>query len=309
MQRNVVVIQQTTEMHELLASMKFKIMEARNCIDGIRKIIRYSPDLVIGEINIPNLNGLSMARILSILQINVPLILTSYMEKYREPASAFSNVAGFLMNPTNFTDKQRLVFGKEFQSIWEKLDDWGIGTSEYQYRFRQHEWANLLGLSSRKKLLLVEDDAVFKTLTLRKLDYANNYKLFSAQDGLEGVFKALLLEPDLILTDIMMPKLDGMAMSQIFYILNKPFPIVFLTAKDDKESKAKAQKTMGALGYMNKRILKDGDLFLQSVEKYIKKAELIKPLSTKMYQKGDSELLTKNGGTEGILMEKTQEVS
>ena len=32
------------------------------------------------------------------------------------------------------------------------------------------------------------------------------------------VFKALLIEPDLILTDIMMPKLDGMAMSQIFYI-------------------------------------------------------------------------------------------
>jgi len=292
--RNVVVIQQTTEMHELLASMKFKVMEAKNCIDGIRKIIRYSPDLVIGEIDMPNLNGLSMARILHVLQIKVPIILTSFLEKYREPALVYSNVAGFLINPTHLTDEQRLVFNAEFNSITEKLEDWDLDISKYKYSFRQHEWANLLGLSNRKKLLLVEDDVAFKTLTLRKLDNVGNYDLFSAQDGLEGVFKALLVEPDLILTDIMMPKLDGMAMSQIFYILNKPFPIVFLTAKDDKESKVKAQKTMGALGYMNKRILKDRDLFLQSIDKYIKKAETIKPSRTKLYQEGDSEALIIN---------------
>ncbi|MCP4751572.1 MAG: response regulator [Proteobacteria bacterium] len=293
--KNVIVIQQTAEMLEVLYALKYKTMEAKDCIEGIRQTIRYSPDLVVVEIDTPSLNGLSMAKILKILQIKVPIVLTSFVEKHRKPAEAMDNVIGFLINPTAHSEKDKLTIRAEFESIKGELSQLDITKPEHIYSFRQHEWANLIGISGRKKVLIVEDDVSFKLLTLKKIDGADKYDLFSAQDGLEGVFKALLVEPDLILTDIMMPILDGMAMSQIFFILNKPFPIVFFTAKDDEESKRKAEKAIGVLGYMHKSAIKDTALFLEKIERYLTEAESLKLSREKIYQKGETEPLKKMG--------------
>lgn len=62
-----------------------------------------------------------------------------------------------------------------------------------------------------KKILIIDDDHAFqKTLTeaLRAL----SYEVESAYDGEEGLIKAQTLLPDLVLLDIKMPKLDGLAM-------------------------------------------------------------------------------------------------
>ncbi len=123
---------------------------------------------------------------------------------------------------------------------------------------------------------MVEDDESFIKLTLKRLDSFNKFDLFSASGGLEGVFKALLVEPDLVLTDINMPNLDGMAMSQLFFILDKPYPIAFLTALDEEEIEQKAKKAHGAVGLLKKDIMQDRDVLLEEIEIHLARAAALK---------------------------------
>ncbi len=289
--KNIIVIKQTKEMLDMLSSMDYKVMLAKDCMDGVRKTIRYIPDLILSDIDVPNLSGLSMARILGLLQINVPVILTSFVEKFEKQAEALDNVVGFIHNATTQSDTDKAKLRKDFETSLIKKNELRLPEPRYAYQFRQHEWANLLGISKRKKILAIEDNPSFRTLVMKRLDSSDQYDLYSAEEGLEGLCKALLIEPDLILTDIRMPTLDGMAMSQIFYILNKPFPIVFLTSIDDESSRSKATKVAGVLGYMHKKVLKTGADFLNEIEAYLNQAEEMKQSREEIYQIGESEVL------------------
>lgn len=82
-----------------------------------------------------------------------------------------------------------------------------------------------------KKILLVDDDkAVVETVKF--LLTADGYNVVTAQDGEEGLEKAKSENPDLILLDIIMPKVNGyqMAISLNNDPKLKKIPIVLLTA-------------------------------------------------------------------------------
>ncbi len=86
---------------------------------------------------------------------------------------------------------------------------------------------------SKKKILLIDDNHNIVTLISNRLEI-NNYEVVTAYDGEEGLRKALKETPDLIITDIIMPNMDGYsfikhvrANQSINHI-----PIVALTSKD-----------------------------------------------------------------------------
>jgi len=83
-------------------------------------------------------------------------------------------------------------------------------------------------------LLYVEDDV--ETLELIKLMLKDKVKtLYTAKDGLEGLRKFKQKNPDIILSDIMMPKMNGIEFSKEIKLLNPKVPIVFLTAFNENE--------------------------------------------------------------------------
>jgi DNA-binding response OmpR family regulator len=59
------------------------------------------------------------------------------------------------------------------------------------------------------KCILIVDDEVDIADTLASYLEMNGYKTFIACDGLDGLHKALERGPDLIITDLMMPRMDG----------------------------------------------------------------------------------------------------
>ena len=63
-----------------------------------------------------------------------------------------------------------------------------------------------------KKVLVVEDDKVLLNLVRDELA-AEGFEVLGAVNGKEGLDLALKIHPDLILVDIMMPVMDGMAMT------------------------------------------------------------------------------------------------
>ena len=61
-----------------------------------------------------------------------------------------------------------------------------------------------------KKVLIVDDDIIFlKTMTAKLTEF--NYEVISAVDGEEGLARATIEKPDLILLDIKMPRMDGIS--------------------------------------------------------------------------------------------------
>ena len=63
------------------------------------------------------------------------------------------------------------------------------------------------------------------------------YRVLSAADGEQGLERAISEKPDLILLDIMMPKLDGYAVCVELRRLSNPVPILMLTAKGQLEDR------------------------------------------------------------------------
>src|SRR5712692_2311206 len=63
---------------------------------------------------------------------------------------------------------------------------------------------------SMERILIVEDELPMRT-ALQDVLAAEGYRVLTAADGESGLHRALEEEPDLILLDIMMPKLDGYA--------------------------------------------------------------------------------------------------
>lgn len=66
---------------------------------------------------------------------------------------------------------------------------------------------------------------------------AEGYRVLTAADGQSGLARALEEKPDLILLDIMMPRLDGYAVCAELRRLSRPVPILMLTAKGQVEDR------------------------------------------------------------------------
>ncbi|AFY37537.1 response regulator receiver modulated diguanylate cyclase/phosphodiesterase [[Leptolyngbya] sp. PCC 7376] len=102
------------------------------------------------------------------------------------------------------------------------------------------------------KILVVEDDAKIRKNMARLLKL-EDHDVLVAENGLEGLDKALSERPDLILCDILMPELDGHEMLQRLKekAPNYFAPFIFVTAKGSKED-IRQGMTLGADDYLTK---------------------------------------------------------
>lgn len=103
------------------------------------------------------------------------------------------------------------------------------------------------------KKILVVDDEVVMTDTLQELFQSRGYDVMIANDGEEALVKVRAGSPDLIVLDIVMPKLDGMKVAQTLRSDKsyKDIPIIMLTARVDIED-TKEGLGLGAAAYVAK---------------------------------------------------------
>ncbi len=125
-----------------------------------------------------------------------------------------------------------------------------------------------------KKILLIEDNEDVRNNTAEILELSN-YEVIVAEDGKEGVEKALAHQPDLIICDIMMPVLDGYGVLHAVHKNDslKNIPFIFLTAKTERADFRKGME-LGADDYITKPFT--GTELLNAVDSRIKKIDLLK---------------------------------
>jgi len=91
------------------------------------------------------------------------------------------------------------------------------------------------------RVLLVEDDPVALDLTAQALEERVE-RVYQASNGEEGWTLFRMLRPDLVISDIRMPGMDGMMFAQKIKALNPSQPIFFLSAFNDRETLMKAME-------------------------------------------------------------------
>src|SRR5262245_60418669 len=100
------------------------------------------------------------------------------------------------------------------------------------------------------KILIVEDEPNM-VAGLRDNFEFEGYEVLSAYDGSEGLEKALATSPDLVLLDVMMPKMSGLDVCKQLKAKRPSIPIIMLTARGQEIDKVVGLE-LGADDYVTK---------------------------------------------------------
>lgn len=110
----------------------------------------------------------------------------------------------------------------------------------------------MAGPNGKRRIRIIDDEpGILKVLT-RRLELAG-YEVFTAADGQEGLSKARAGAPDLILLDLMLPKLSGFDVCATLKQNDRyrGIPIIILTAKGQSQDKQVCREA-GADAYLSK---------------------------------------------------------
>lgn len=114
-----------------------------------------------------------------------------------------------------------------------------------------------MGTALKKRILIAEDEPAIAEMLARALQ--REFDVVHAKDGAEALARASKEPPDLLLTDVMMPTMDGFHLAQRVRLLPglQRLPIVFLTAHDSPTAKIKGIQ-LGARHFITKPfVIKD----------------------------------------------------
>jgi len=105
--------------------------------------------------------------------------------------------------------------------------------------------------NAKPTILIVEDDTELCAFIKSILE--NDYVVYESEDGVDGLEKAIKFSPDFVVSDIMMPRMDGVELLQSLKgnINTSHIPVILLTAKTTIESKLEGL-AYGADDYITK---------------------------------------------------------
>jgi DNA-binding response OmpR family regulator len=117
---------------------------------------------------------------------------------------------------------------------------------------------------ANSKILIVEDEKEFSRILKENLQ-ANGFDVVVALNGQEGLEMIEKEKPDLVLLDIMMPKMNGIEMAKRLVEKSERIPIIFLTNMKDEINISKAIEAVPNTEYIIK-----SDISINSIIERIK---------------------------------------
>jgi two-component system, cell cycle response regulator len=223
----------------LLQLSGYKVLEADNAETAIQMTSSHQPDLILMDIQLPGMDGLEATRIIKSRKEseNIPVIaLTSYAMPDDEKKAREALCSGYITKPI---DTRKFV-----ETIQKFLQPFPV----------MNETETPQDSNSKPRILIVDDDPLNIKLLKAKLP-AGQFETLSALNGKQAIQKVLHDTPDLILLDIMMPEMDGFAVSRWIKENSdtKEIPIILITALEGMDDKIRGLEA-GADEFLNKPV-------------------------------------------------------
>ena len=227
-------------LQESLSQKEFAVIGVRNGYDGLQIAREQQPDAILLDVLMPEVDGWQVLNDLKMdaKTTDIPVILLTIVDK---KALGFKlGAAAYLLKPLDpaaVLDALRRVIG------------------EKNYR--------------RKHVLVVDDDPLV-TEMLRQTLPDSEFTLVSAEDGEAGLRILETQRPDVILLDLMMPKLDGFGVIERLRADAelRNIPIIVISAKDLTEEESKTLKE--SVAFVMKKQGFDGDLLKEEINSALK---------------------------------------
>jgi two-component system chemotaxis sensor kinase CheA len=127
--------------------------------------------------------------------------------------------------------------------------------------------ASTRAVKTKKKILLVEDSPIVREMEKTILE-SYNYEVIEAANGKIAVELLQKIKPDLLITDIEMPEMNGLELTQYVRMYKKhQFPVIIVSTKGTAEDKA-AGLEVGADAYLCKGEF-DSHMFIDNIRKWL----------------------------------------
>lgn len=230
----------------------YEILTAKNGLDAM-KALQENPDIkaIVTDIAMPVMTGLELVEEVRKHGPNpdIPiLVLSAHHTKENILKAKDLGINEFLIKPFSLKDlvtRVNRMLGKEVPPEEPpRLEPKNAKPEEV----RKAEPSK----GTAKKILAIDDSKIILKLIESTLRPAG-FEVITAENGKQGFLKATAEKPDLILTDIMMPEMDGLTLCH--EIRNNPqtqnIPILVVSAKGQKKDVLEAIKR-GANGYIVK---------------------------------------------------------
>lgn len=152
-----------------------------------------------------------------------------------------------------------------FEQSWDKI------VESARTNFPSGTQEKMDTLPTKHRILVVEDQAAIVDMVRMRLE-ANNYEVITAADGAEGLDKARKENPNLIILDVMLPKMDGYKVCKLLKAdprYNK-IPIIISTGRTQQELR-KLGKEVGADAYISKPF--EAQMLLSKIKLLLEKNE------------------------------------
>jgi signal transduction histidine kinase len=127
------------------------------------------------------------------------------------------------------------------------------------------------GETARERVLVVDDSLVYQDLIVNHILTPNGYEALVAHDGQEGLAVALQKAPDLIITDLRMPGLDGIGIVQALREAERDIPVILMTLHGSEELVVQAFR-LGVRDYVSKPF--DVDEMLAAIDRALRELRL-----------------------------------
>lgn len=185
---------------------------------------------------------------------------------------------------TTFTVNLPIDFVTWQGFIIEKNEDLVTYNSDFQAKSSANLPIERTSLENDNIMLIVDDNDDIRYY-IRSI-FEKEYKIIEATNGKDGIEKATAQVPDIIISDLMMPEMDGFEFCKILKADEKTshIPIIMLTAKANIESRIEGLE-LGADDYLIKPFNN------QEMEARVKNLLVIREKLKKYYQKNNTQIL------------------
>lgn len=207
-----------------LGTSGFEVVNALSGRGALKEIQEQKFDLVLLDLVLPEMSGLEVLRELrhnKEYDPGVKVVVFSNLSSTEDREQALSLGANGFISKTEFSPSQVV---SEIERLLRQFTEQGRNAT-----------ADATAPDDRaalgKKILLIEDELVFVEMFCKRLR-SEGYEVVAEQDGEKGLAAALEGEFDLIITDVMMPRMDGREFIERFKETEagKDVPVFLLSA-------------------------------------------------------------------------------